>query len=89
MDEPSETLPVGGMTPLDYLLQCLEGKFDKETVQKEGVVRHTFKRNGKTIIIVLIANTGKMKIVSVKGEKMFDWLKSIEEAEQAMRELLP
>lgn len=78
------------VVPLDYLIQSLGGRYDKETEEKEKAVLHKFRDNGKTVIAVAVGITGKVKIVSVARNKstVFERLQSIEEVETVLREML-
>jgi hypothetical protein len=84
----SEEVPV--LSPLNYLIQSLAGKFDQETDEKENAILHKFRNNGRTVIAVAIGAYGKIKIVSVvkNTSKVFDKLESIDEVESVLKEML-
>lgn len=81
---------VSKVSPLDYLIQSLAGKFDQETEEKESATLHKFRENGRTVIAVAIGAYGRIKIVSVvkNTSKVFGKLESIEEVESTLKEML-
>jgi len=78
------------VTPLEYLLQSLDGKYNQEIETKDNAVLHKFKKDGKTVIAIAIGAMGKIKVVSiVKGKsRIFGSLNSIEEVESVLTEML-
>ena len=78
------------ISPLDYLLKSLDGKFDQEIEEKEKAVIHKFKKEGKTIIAVAIGAYGKIKIISMVNNrsKIFGRLENTEEVETVLAEML-
>jgi len=89
-DGDAESEDISKVSPLDYLIQSLAGKFDQETDEKESATLHKFRKNGRTAIAVVIGAHGKIKIVSVVKDtsKVFDRLESIEEVELTLKEML-
>jgi len=81
---------VSPVSPLDYLIQSLGGRYDQDTEEKERAVLHKFRENGKTVIAVAVGTTGKVKIVSVVRNKstVFERMQSVEEVEAVLREML-
>ena len=78
------------ITPLEYLFQSLEGRFDHEVEERDRAVLHKFTKDGKTVIAVAIGAYGKIKIVSIPKDKkmIFGSLKSIGEVESVLVEML-
>lgn len=89
-DESIECEPQKQITPLDYMLQILTGKFEHETDEKDKAVIHKFRQNGRTVLAVIIGAYGKIKIMSLtkNKEKIFGKLGSIEEVELVLAEML-
>lgn len=78
------------VTPLDYLLQSLGGKFDHEVEERDKAALHKFRQDGKMVIAVAIGTGGKIKIVSIikNKQKVFGSLSSVEEVEEVLAEML-
>lgn len=89
-DDSIECEPQKKITPLDYMLQILSGKFEHETDEKDKAVIHKFRQDGRTVLAIIIGAYGKIKIMSLtkKKEKIFGRLESIEEAESVLAEML-
>jgi hypothetical protein len=89
VDESGEVEEIVPVSPLDYLLQSLEGKFEKTTEEKERAILHKFCQNGKFVIAVVIGIMGKIKVVSILKNKarVFEKLDSIEEVESVLMEM--
>lgn len=78
------------VTPLEYLLQSLDGKFDHAVEEKDKAVIHKFRKDGKVEIAVIIGAYGKIKIMSIpkNKQKIFGSLESIDEVETVLVEML-
>ena len=78
------------VTPLEYMLKSLGGKFDQVSEEKGKAIIHKFKNDGKTVIAVAIGEQGKIKIVSISKNisKIFGCLESYEEVESVLAEML-
>jgi hypothetical protein len=89
--EPSEeAVEQSSISPLDYLIQSLSGKFEHETGEKDRAVIHKFRLDGKVVIAIVIGAFGKIKIMSIpkNKQKIFGSLQSIDEAESVLAEML-
>ena len=83
--EAAEEAPI---TSLDYLLQRLEGKFDKEVADKGGGAKiHTFKKDGVSQVAVVTGMQGRIKVVAPGYSKVFGSLGSIEDVEAILAEI--
>lgn len=78
------------VTPIDYMIQSLVGKFDHETEARDKAVLHKFKKDGQLVIAVAVGDYGKVKIVSVVKniQRVFGKLSSIDEVESVLAEML-
>ena len=78
------------ISPLDYLIQSLSGKFDHETEEKDKAVIHKFRQDGKIVFAIIVGAYGKLKIMSIlkNQQKIFGSLQSIEEVESILSEML-
>lgn len=78
------------VTPLDYLLKSLSGRFDYEIDEKEKAVLHKYSQGGKLVIAVVVGSFGKIKIVSVSKntQKIYGAISSVDEAEEILKEML-
>jgi len=78
------------ISPLIYLIQSLDGKFDKEEEKKGGARVYKFRSQGKLKTAVIIGESGKIKVVSFnkRFEKVFDYLEGIEQVENILKEII-
>jgi hypothetical protein len=95
--KPSEAEGIGdeiheeeAVSPVDYLLRSLDGKFDHGTEERDKAILHKFTKDGKLVIAIAVGAYGKVKIVSVVKniQKVFGQLSSIEEVEEVLAEML-
>ena len=89
-EEIQESGSPDSITPIDYLLRSLSGKFDAAVEEKEKAVLHKFSENGKLVAAIAIGSLGKIKVVSLKKnfQKVYGGISSIEEAEEILSEMV-
>ena len=76
------------LTPLDNLIQRLEGQLDHESEDKNGAIIHKFRKNGIMIAAVVVGGQGRVKVLSEKLKRVYGVIGSVEEAEEILAEML-
>jgi hypothetical protein len=88
-EEPSEGEVGQCLSPLDYLLQRIGGKLDREDENKGEAVMHKFRdKSGLVTAAVVVGAQGRIKIVSKKMNRIYGSISSVEEAESILAEML-
>jgi len=88
--EATESEPQEPTNPLDYFLQSLEGRYDREDKVGENAIGHFFRENGNNAILVTESKaSGRLKVQTTKGyERILDSIQSIEQAEEILKDIL-
>jgi hypothetical protein len=87
-DMTEDVAEVKPITPLDYLLKCLEGKFDKIVEDHEKATMYKFAKGGNTVIAVVVGKNGRIKIISKKDTKMYGQFTNVSDVEDVLKEML-
>ena len=86
-DDPGEV--VSSLSPLDYILQSLSGKYDQEFEETDKRVKvYRYSKDGKEEIILGIAESGKIMVAVLGKRKVFERPNTIEESETILKEML-
>ena len=68
--------PLPEMEPLSYLMECMKGRFDLNTLSKiteEGNMKiHRFMKNGVLVARIFVLESGKMKIETKNEETILE-----------------
>jgi len=90
LEDISECETPEKISPLEYLLQRLAGKFEKDEEEKGKAKIYKFRLSGKLKIAVIVGESGKIKVMSFqkKTEKILDGLNSVDDAEDILKEML-
>lgn len=85
--EENDKLP--DISPLEYMFELLESKFDATTAENDKAVAHYFTKDDKKVFAVIVSKqNGKLKLNSQTGSKVLDKLQSIEQAEEIVKEMI-
>lgn len=77
------------ISPMEYMLDLLKGRYDYSTKENDKAVAHYFNKDDRTILTIIVSKTnGKLKLQSVLGGKVLNGINSIEEVEEILREML-
>jgi len=87
VEEPSSG-GVAEVSPMEFIIGTLGGKYEYTTKENDTAKADYFKKDGKTVIEILTSKkTGKIRIRSSRGVKCLSPIKSIDDAQSALREL--
>jgi len=67
-----EAMELPEMDPYDYLVECLKGRFDVQSGEKNGVRRCRFRKDGKVVGHVTVLASGKSQFVTTNSKLQLD-----------------
>ncbi len=90
VDTPQESIrEMPTITPLEYLLESLRGRFEEKVRRSAKALAHFFaKDDGTSVIVVMVSHSGAIKIQSKKGKRVVKGLESVAQVESILKELL-
>ena len=75
--------------PLDYILQSLSGRYEMEFDETEKKIKvYKFSKDGQGIATIGVAESGKIMVAVRGAKKILEKPKTIEEAEEILKEVL-
>jgi len=88
-EEPPEPAEDAKLSPLEHLIQSLEGKYERSDDDRDEAVGHYFRDKGQVVALVVVSKeSGRVKLETPSKHRILEALETVEEAEEALAYLL-
>jgi len=87
VDAPNSS-PDGNENPIEYLLNSLQGRYDREDKESDVAIASYFRKSGIVAALVVCSKvSNRIKVQTAKTKKFFEGIESTEQAESILEEL--